>query len=503
MRPARIVALVLGSLVALAGLLVLSSGGALGLAYLAQRNNGYLSADLADLESPTAAVTLERIDIDVDPGTPRWVIEALGTDIRLRVANLDGSPVFIGIAAAADLERYLQGIGHDEIAEIDNRSVELRRREGTAAASPPTEQGFWTVSASGTGTQELVWEASDGSWAMAVLNADGSAGIAAEVEAGFRTDIFLPATLALLAIGAVLLTAAAALLLVGGLGLLETGSAPPAPVDIDTDGAEPPYPGTYPLSLTASLDPNLSRWQWLVKWLLAIPHVIVLVLLWSAFVVLTIVAGVAILFTGRYPRSIFDFNVGVLRWGWRVSYYGFSGGLGTDRYPPFTLAPVVDYPATLDVAYPVQLSRWLVLVKWWLLAIPHYIVVSIIAGGGVRWTIDDGVTTEIGPGGAGLVGLLVLVAVLILLVTGTYPQGLFRLIIGMNRWVYRVVAYAALMTDQYPPFRLDQGGSEPKPRPTPPPGPEPLLDDEPIDLTNHRPTESEQVAPGHGWSPYA
>ena len=70
-------------------------------------------------------------------------------------------------------------------------------------------------------------------------------------------------------------------------------------------------PSAYPLRLEGEFDEPVSRWLWLVKWLLAIPHLIVLFFLWIAFVVLTVVAGFAILFTGRYPRGIFDFNVGV------------------------------------------------------------------------------------------------------------------------------------------------------------------------------------------------
>src|SRR5436305_9732254 len=136
----------------------------------------------------------------------------------------------------------------------------------------------------------------------------------------------------------------------------------------------------YPLRLTGELSPQLSRGLWLVKWLRAIPHFIVLFFLWIAFVVVSVVAFFAILITGTYPRRLFEFNVGVLRWSWRVGFYSYSA-LGTDQYPPFTLGEVPDYPARLDVAYPEWLSRGLVLVKGWLLAIPHYLVSRVCVGG--------------------------------------------------------------------------------------------------------------------------
>ena len=210
----------------------------------------------------------------------------------------------------------------------------------------------------------------------------------------------------------------------------------------------------YPIRIEGNLDPSVSRGLWLVKWLLAIPHYFVLAFLWLAFGVLSIVAFFAILFTGRYPRPIFTFTTGVLRWSWRVAFYAY-GVLGTDRYPPFTLDDVPDYPARLHVDYPPQLSRGLVLVKW-LLAVPHLLVATVLLGGGTYLSYHIGDSAWSFEGG-GLIGLLVLIAGFILLFTGRYPRDLFDLVVGLNRWVYRGAAYFFLMTDEYPPFRLDTG----------------------------------------------
>jgi hypothetical protein len=220
----------------------------------------------------------------------------------------------------------------------------------------------------------------------------------------------------------------------------------------------------YPTRVEAQLDPQLSRWLWLIKWLLAIPHFFVLAFLWIAFSILSVIAFFSILFTARYPRSIFEFNLGVLRWTWRVGYYSI-GAFGTDRYPPFTLADAPDYPAGLEVAYPERLSRSLVLVKWWLLAIPHYLIVGALVGGTwVTWQRDGASFAW-----PGLIGVLALIAMVAVAFSGNYPKGLFDLVLGLNRWVLRVAAYAGLMTDEYPPFRLDMGGSEPSGTLTVPP----------------------------------
>jgi hypothetical protein len=218
-----------------------------------------------------------------------------------------------------------------------------------------------------------------------------------------------------------------------------------------------------PVRLTGEVDPGTGRWHFLFKWLLAIPHFVVLTFLWIGFVLSTAVAGVTILFTGRYPRRIFAFNVGVLRWSWRVAFYSFSA-LGTDRYPPFSLADEPSYPARLDVRYPARLSRGHVLVKWWLLALPHYLMVAGVAAvAWFVWTNDgDGLLYE---SADGFVGLLVLFAASALLFTGRYPRPLYGVVLGLNRWAFRVIAYVGLMTDTYPPFRFDSGATEPTPVP--------------------------------------
>lgn len=210
------------------------------------------------------------------------------------------------------------------------------------------------------------------------------------------------------------------------------------------------------LHFTAELDPSLSRWLWIVKMFLAIPHFVVLAVLAAAFLLSTVAAGISILFTGRYPRALFEFNVGVLRWSWRVGFYVWAA-LGTDKYPPFTLARTDD-SAQIDVDYPERLSRGLVLVKW-LLAAPHLIIVGLVLADLLiyPWSASSSGAPMQPAGGYSILNLLVVIAGVFLLITGTYPRSLFAFVMGINRWIYRVLIYVALMSDVYPPFRLDQG----------------------------------------------
>ena len=178
--------------------------------------------------------------------------------------------------------------------------------------------------------------------------------------------------------------------------------------------------------------------MFLVKWLLLIPHYVLLLFLGIASFFAWIAAAVAILFTGRYPRGLFDFMEGVMRWNWRVTFYGSV--LGTDKYPPFSLESDPNYPADLSVDYPEGLSRLLLVAKvlvGWIILLPHLIILYVLSI---------------------LEGLLALIAILVKLVTGNYPEGIFDLIMGINRWNVRVTVYINLMADKYPPFSLSDDG---------------------------------------------
>ena len=511
MKAGRIVMLVIGALCAMVGLGMLAGAGVAGWANYQQRDGRYFVTPSEQFFGDSYALTTPRLDGMTGGSLPDGGPAHLPGSVLLRGSSTDpGKEIFIGIAPRADVAAYLAGVRHTEIVDVrfDPFRALYRDVAGPNAPSNPVQQNFWAATATGRGQQELTWDLRSGAWAVVVMNADASDPVSVNLQAGARTDLFGLVFIGLLIGGIVMLLIGVPLIVLGAMGLgrgtgpgtgprtgpgsgVPPGYVPPQPGRPDQPGGygqqnagvppgavaaytaagtpAPVTPGAqtryvYPARLSGYLDPKLSRWLWLVKWFLAIPHCIILFILWFAFGVVTIVAWFAILFTGRYPRSLFNFNVGVIRWNWRVAFYAFSA-IGTDVYPPFTLART-EYPADFDVDYPERLSRGLVLVKSWLLAIPHLLIVGVLTGTARTWEIRDDQWVQEGVG-LSLLGLMVFIAGVILLFTGQYRQGLFDLLLGLNRWIYRVIAYVALMRDEYPPFHLDMGPVDPGDAPVP------------------------------------
>jgi hypothetical protein len=455
-RAGAITLLILGMVFTALSIGPLVGGTALAAADARQARDGFLYSRTAHLITNSYALTSPTVNIESElPQIPADI-----ATVKIRVVPQGSGDVFVGLASRNDLDRYLNGVNHTEVTDIGAAAnvVEYRDVPGTRTPGPPGVRQFWAVSDAGPGARQIVTNLRSGDWVLVVMNANAARTVDVNVQAGFRSQLFAPLATGLIVLGAVLLLIGVPLLIFGALGVgKDTPSEGEAVPERQTTLSAGQL-GFYPARLTGALSPQLSRGLWLVKWILAIPHYFILAFLWIAFIVTTVIAWFAILLTGRYPRSLFNFNVGVIRWHWRVAFYSYSA-LGTDQYPPFTLASV-PYPADYTVEYPERLSRGLVLVKAWLLAIPHLIIVSAITGAAVWWATNnrDGFSRV---SGFSLLGALVLIAAVILLFSGRYQPALFDFIMGLNRWVYRVAAYVALFRDEYPPFRLDQGPDDP------------------------------------------
>lgn len=184
----------------------------------------------------------------------------------------------------------------------------------------------------------------------------------------------------------------------------------------------------YPVTFDVAYPESPNRFLILIRWLLVLPHLIVLNVLDALVGLGTLVAFFAILFTKNYPDFIWRFVVGVMRWTQNANAYV----LFLDRYPPFGMTEGEYEPVTFAVEKPAEFSRWLPLVKW-LLALPHIAILFALS-------------------------TLALVAIPLLalgvLFTGRYPRGLFGFLVGVGRWGARVNAYGLLLVDRYPPFSL-------------------------------------------------
>lgn len=230
----RIIAAVLGALLLLPALGLLGGGGVLLWADQGRRSDdGYLYTASDGFATPGHALTSERIDLD--PGAD-WVglSAALGT-ARFEVTGADpGADIFVGIAPSADAAAYLDGVRRTVVDDLglDTSAADQVLLPGDAPSGPPADQDFWTVEATGTGTQQLDWDPDDGSWTLVVMNADGSAGVAVDARIGATIPALTGLAWGLLVGGLVLLALAVLLLVLGlrrpAVGPRYAGGPPPA-----------------------------------------------------------------------------------------------------------------------------------------------------------------------------------------------------------------------------------------------------------------------------------
>jgi hypothetical protein len=225
MSAGRVVLVVLGVIGVLFGLAVMASGGFLLWADRTQRDDGYLTTPTERFHTATYALTRSRLEVDTHG--EGWILnENWFGRIRIRGESSAGKTLFIGIGPQADVARYLGDVAHASVQDVDFdpfRATYLAV-SGGAPRAPPTAQTFWAASASGVGTQTLSWKVRDGDWSIVLMNADGSRGVAADVDLGAKLSFLLWVAIGLLIGGAFVVGGSTA------LAVLAARRAAPAPV---------------------------------------------------------------------------------------------------------------------------------------------------------------------------------------------------------------------------------------------------------------------------------
>jgi hypothetical protein len=217
-RAARIALVVTGAVTALVAAGLLTIGGVALWGESEKDADGYLSTDSHRFDVGSHALASESLDVDLDGAG--WLMdrEDFG-DVRVKVAPRTDEPVFVGIAPTDQVSRYLRDVAHTSVSDVDSWPFEADYDEspvaGRRSPAPPAERPIWTASAQGTGPQTLEWDVEDGDWSVVVMNADGSRGVDAEVEAGAKVPFLSAVGWTGIGAGAVLLAAAAGLLVLG------------------------------------------------------------------------------------------------------------------------------------------------------------------------------------------------------------------------------------------------------------------------------------------------
>jgi hypothetical protein len=213
---ARIVLILVGGLVALIAAGFIAAGGA-GLWLNGQKDaDGFVSTGDHRFEARTAAIVSENLDLDLSGVRDFFDDDDLGT-VRLAVeANDEGRPVFAGIARTADVERYLAGVSTSTVTSLNYWpfDADYDDRLGPAGAKPPARQDIWVATTTSAGG-ELNWKVADGDWSVVLMNADGSPGVDADLDAGAKIPDLAAISWALVGGGVLVLLGGAALIVTG------------------------------------------------------------------------------------------------------------------------------------------------------------------------------------------------------------------------------------------------------------------------------------------------
>jgi hypothetical protein len=216
---------VIGSILALLGLGSLAGGAAIAAAGTSRDGDGYLTTGPASVSTQSYALAVPDVGVDVRGPDEAYARDLLGS-VRIRATAADpATPVFIGIAPAAQVDAYLGDVRHADISDIDVDPVRVRYTDhaGGAPGSAPADQTFWDRSDVGTGTRTLDWELATGDWTLVVMNADGSPGVAADLDLGGTLPILRWTTVGLLVLGGFLLAGGALLVILPLAGRRRAG----------------------------------------------------------------------------------------------------------------------------------------------------------------------------------------------------------------------------------------------------------------------------------------
>jgi hypothetical protein len=221
----QIVLLVVGILLMLLALAVAGAGGTAIWASTDKDSHGYHSTGLHRLDSSTRAIATKNIDLATS--VPEWLFGK----IRIEARPAGEAPIFVGIGHKDDVERYLAGVQHDVLTDVDFDPFRAHydRQPGTETPKPPASQTFWVASVHGSGTQVLTWDTDDGSWSVVLMNADGSPNVDARVKAGAEIPYALWIGLGVLAIGFLIAAGATVMIVKGWRRRPLPQPEPPAP----------------------------------------------------------------------------------------------------------------------------------------------------------------------------------------------------------------------------------------------------------------------------------